>query len=373
MAEDHKSSSRNYGGQRRHNQPSRGRRDDRNGKPYRGGAGRSGTYRDRNAGDNREARDNRGGYQGRRNDRDDRGGYQGRRNDRNDRGGYQGRRNDRNERDDRGGDRRDGRRYGERKGGYKGGSGSGYKGKRFDRRGGRGRDREETARTERQRVAGPELPEWADASSLPGDVRRELHMLSKENAEQVARHMVAAYGFIDEDPKRALAHANAARDHAGRIAVVRENAGVIAYLTGNWKDALSELRAARRIGGGPGLLPMMADCQRALDRPEKAIEMLESEPVHELDEDDLIEFIIVIAGAYSDLNEFDKAKKLLEKGNLDPEQTGSAAARLFYAYAETMLAMGDESAATTWFERSADADTEEETDAVERFAELKNK
>ncbi len=276
----------------------------------------------------------------------------------------QGRRNDKKRNHNRHGD---GKPYGQRD--RKGG----YQGKKYGRRGGKGREHTNTARTDRQRVAGPDIPEWADAGSLPGDIRRELHMLSKENAEQVAAHMVAAYGFVEEDPKRALAHAHAARDHAGRIAVVRENAGVIAYLTGNWKEALSELRTARRIGGGPGLLPLMADCQRGLNRPEKAIEMMGEEHVKQLTDEDFNEFIIVIAGAYSDLEKYDEAKKVLEKGDLDPTRVGTPAARLFYAYADVLLALNDTDGAQEWFERAELADENQETDAQQRLAELTDK
>ena len=127
-------------------------------------------------------------------------------------------------------------------------------------------------------------------------------MLSRENANRVASHMIASYALIDEDPKEALAHAKAARDHAGRIAVVREHTGIIAYRTGHWQEALSELRTARRIGGGPGMLSLMADCERGLGRPERAIEMLNSEYVKDLDETALAELRIVVAGAHEDMD-----------------------------------------------------------------------
>lgn len=274
----------------------------------------------------------------------------------------QGRRNDRRKSDSRRGEEKS---YKQRKGPHKG--------KKYGRRGGKGRRSTHTARTDRQRVVGPEIPEWADPSSLPADIRRELHMLSKENAQQVAAHMVAAYGFIEDDPERALAHAHAARDHAGRIAVVRENAGVIAYLTGKWREALSELRAARRIGGGPGLLPLMADCQRGLNRPQKAVEMMDTDYVKQLSAEDFNEFIIVIAGAYSDMEEYQKAKEVLEKGDLDTNRVGTAAARLFYAYAEVMLSLNDVESSKKWFEHAQLADENQETDAAERLAELTGK
>ncbi len=45
-------------------------------------------------------------------------------------------------------------------------------------------------------------------------------------------------------------------------------------------------------------------------------------------------------------------------------------ARLFYAYAEALLAAGREDDAVVWFGHAADADEAGETDADERLAEL---
>lgn len=217
-----------------------------------------------------------------------------------------------------------------------------------------------------------QIPEWAEPDLLPSDIRRELRMLSKENADRVASHMIASYGLLAEDPEAALAHAYAARDHAGRIAVVREHAGIIAYLTEHWQEALGEFRTARRIGGGPGLLSLMADCERGLGRPERAIEMLNSDYVAQLDDDGRAELRIVVAGAHADRGEHDAALAVLEEGNLDPTQTGSTSARYFYAYADALLAVGRKDDALTWFHHAAISDDEASTDALQRIEELTN-
>ena len=46
------------------------------------------------------------------------------------------------------------------------------------------------------------------------------------------------------------------------------------------------------------------------------------------------------------------------------------APRLFYAYAEALLAKGDEEGALTWFGHAASADLDGDTDAAERLSEL---
>src|SRR5205807_499634 len=119
----------------------------------------------------------------------------------------------------------------------------------------------------------PEVPEEATFSRLDSDVRAELRSLPKGLAEVVGKHLVAAGMLVDTDPELALRHARYARGKAGRVGMVREAAGLAAYHAGEWAEALSELRAARRMSNGPGHVAVMADCERALGRPERAIEL----------------------------------------------------------------------------------------------------
>jgi len=98
-------------------------------------------------------------------------------------------------------------------------------------------------------------------------VRADLRSLSKPNAEIVGAHLAAAGLFLDDDPRRALDHARAARARVARIGAVREAVGIAAYRAQQWAEALSELRAARRITGDPRNLAVMADTERALGRP----------------------------------------------------------------------------------------------------------
>ncbi len=216
----------------------------------------------------------------------------------------------------------------------------------------------------------PDLPDDVQASDLDTSIRRDLLSLDKGNAETVARHLVMAARLLDDDPGLALAHARAARQRAGRIAVVRETAGVVAYHAGEWAEALSELRTARRMSGGSGLLAVMADCERGLGRPERAIELGRSEEARALRGDDATELRIVVAGARMDLGQYDQAVVTLQTNDLDPARTGSAAARLFYAYADALVAAGRTDEGLTWFLNAAAADLDGETDAEERAAEL---
>lgn len=223
---------------------------------------------------------------------------------------------------------------------------------------------------EARQPSGPPIPASIEAKQLAPEVRAELMTLDKSTADTVARHLVAAGELIDEDPEAALAHAQAARSRSGRIAAIREAVGIAAYHCGDWAQALSEFRAARRMGSKSQLLPLIADCERGVGRPERAIELARSPEAAQLTGDDADEMRIVAAGARADLGHLDQALAVLASPSPDPARTGSTAARLFYAYAEALLALGRADDALQWFIHAAAADLDGVTDAEDRVGEL---
>jgi tetratricopeptide (TPR) repeat protein len=224
--------------------------------------------------------------------------------------------------------------------------------------------------SEAPRPQGPPIPANIEAKQLSPEIRGELTTLDRATADVVARHLVAAGELLDEDPEAALAHARAARARSGRIAAVREAVGIAAYHCGDWAQALAELRAARRMGSKSPLLPLIADCERGVGRPERAIELARTPEAAQLSGDDADELRIVVAGARSDLGQHEQALAILSTPQLDPTRTGQTAARLFYAYADTLLALGRNDDALHWFIKTAAADSEGITDAEERITEL---
>ena len=241
--------------------------------------------------------------------------------------------------------------------------------------GDRGRRSEEGGQSPSRRrddaeVPRPELPTDADADELDSEIRKELLTLPKGLADIVGSHLVAVARALDEDPQLALAHARFARSRAGRLAAVREAAGLAAYHAGEWSEALAELRAARRLGGDPGRLAVLADCERALGRPERALEIARSPAAAQLGTDEAVELRIVAAGARRDLGQFDAAVIALQGPDLDAEGSEPWRARLRYAYADNLLAAGREQDAIRWFLAAAEADAEDATDAAQRAVEL---
>jgi len=184
----------------------------------------------------------------------------------------------------------------------------------------------------------------------------------------VARRLVAA--GLAGDPETAYQHALEARRLAARVGLVRETAGIAAYQAGHWADALTELRAARRLTGRTSYLPMMADSERALGRPDRALALTSETAAANLDRETQIELRIVESGIRRDQGLADAAVVTLQVPELTDRRIRPWSARLFYAYADALLDAGRTEQARAWFARSAAADRDGQTDAEERFEAL---
>lgn len=159
----------------------------------------------------------------------------------------------------------------------------------------------------------PQIPAGVKASDLDRESRASLSSLDPNNAEIVARHLVMAGSLLDVDAEEAYLHAKAAVSRAGRIAAVREACALAAYGCGKYSEALREVRAARRLSGSDSLRAIEADCERGLGKPEKALEIIAETDISGFELSDLVELVIVQAGARHDLGESDAALLLLDQ------------------------------------------------------------
>lgn len=201
-------------------------------------------------------------------------------------------------------------------------------------------------------------------------MRDQLRSLPEKLALRVSRHLAAAGLLIESDPTTAHQHTLAARSRAARLAVVREAVGEAAYAAGEYAEALSELRAAKRMNGAWDYVAIMADCERALGRPDRALELVARTPRDKLSRPLLAELTIVESGARRDRSELDAALRVLEQAPLQSQLREPWVVRLRYAYADTLLAAGRREDALEWFHRTEAIDGEEVTDAGRRAVEL---
>ena len=218
----------------------------------------------------------------------------------------------------------------------------------------------------------PDTPQDMDLRDLPRPVRAELRGLTPELAQIVGAHLIMAGQLISSDPQLAYRHAEAARRRAARLSITREATGETAYAAGEYQVALHEFRALRRMQGGTEYLAAMADCERALGRPEKALKLIREGLDAKPDFGQRVELRLVEAGARIDLGQAPEALRLLKHEIEASAGRGSrgARARLRYGYADLLEQTGDADGAEKWFAAAAALDTDGETDAADRVAAL---
>jgi len=265
----------------------------------------------------------------------------------------------------------DRRNAGSRSGAPGGGRDRGKSGGKRDFSRPRRDERTDEQRTESQaRYDGPPIPEEITGKELDRSIQGQLKSLPEKLGQRVARHLVAAGLLIDSEPKVAYEHTLAARARASRLAVVREAVGEAAYAAGEYTEALAELRAAKRMNGAQDYVAIMADCERALGRPDRALALVRNAPTEKFSPALLAELTIVEAGARRDRGELDAALRTLETSHLNSKTREPWVARLRYAYADALVEAGRPQDALTWFHRTEAVDSESITDAADRAAEL---
>lgn len=205
-------------------------------------------------------------------------------------------------------------------------------------------------------------------------MKAELRSLPPEIADKVGLRLLAAGMMLDEDPEGAYAQAKVARRLAARLPVVRAAVAETAYAAGEYHAALTDYRALRRMSGGDEYLPVIADCERALGKPEEALRIAKEAAGARMDPATAIEMCMVEAGARADLGQEAEALRLLERKIRETQHArtlnDTSKARLRYAYADLLLGRGESDQARDWFSAAAKLDRDGVTGADDRIAEL---
>ena len=160
------------------------------------------------------------------------------------------------------------------------------------------------------------MPEDVKPQDLEASARRELRALGRANAENVARHLVMLQRLLDTDPELAHQHARYAASHAGRVAVVRESAGIAAYLSGHYQEALRDIRAARRLSGLDLHRAIEADCERALGNLDRALKAAQGADPAQLDDQEEAEIAMVVSGIRHEMGQTELGLVVIEEAIL---------------------------------------------------------
>lgn len=160
------------------------------------------------------------------------------------------------------------------------------------------------------------MPEDVKPQDLEASARRELRALGRANAENVARHLIMLQRLLDTDPELAHQHARYAASHAGRVAVVRESAGIAAYLSGHYQEALRDIRAARRLSGLDLHRAIEADCERALGNLDRALKAAQGADPAQLDDQEEAEIAMVVSGVRHEMGQTELGLVVIEEAIL---------------------------------------------------------
>ena len=225
------------------------------------------------------------------------------------------------------------------------------------------------ARPQRQRE--PRKESKYEAVHLSDDVVRELKQLARPGKGDILVKVFAdaAAAFAAGDYTEAIALADQSKHIALRSPTVRELLGLSHYQSANYKEAASELTTFRRLSGTTEQNPVIADCYRALKKPEKALEICDEIDPTKVDPAVFFEGQIVAAGALADLKRYDEAIARLERLNLRPPTAEEHHLRAWYFLGSLLEKRGRFSQAREWFEAVVSADPDL-TDAAERLKRL---
>jgi hypothetical protein len=108
---------------------------------------------------------------------------------------------------------------------------------------------------------------------LPRDIEEDVRRTARPTQQDdVVSRLARAIELLERDDAHgAVPEAEKATAMAPRSAAVREVLGMAYYGVGRWHDALTELKAYKRMTGRLDQNHLIADCLRGLGRPEEAV------------------------------------------------------------------------------------------------------
>lgn len=211
----------------------------------------------------------------------------------------------------------------------------------------------------------------APTSQLPRDILDEVRRTARPSDQQDAISRLArAIELLERgDVVAAALEAEKAKRFAPRSAAVREVLGLALYGQDRWKEALTELKAYKRITGRVDQNHLIADCLRGVGRPAEAVPLAEEELRGTAPNDAKAEAVIVAASALADQKRFAEALAFLGRAKTRDDVSESYTLRLWYVKGDILARLGRKDEAAAEFRKVMRHDSGA-FDAAERLAEL---
>jgi tetratricopeptide (TPR) repeat protein len=206
-------------------------------------------------------------------------------------------------------------------------------------------------------------PEIATAIRNAADAAIPLHQ------EHLVERAETAYGAYERGRfQEALRAIKPVADEVPQVAAVRELAGFAAYRSGRWREAARHLQAFGTLSDSTEHLPVLMDCQRALHKPKKVIELWSELRQSSPEPDVLAEGRIVAAASMAETGDVSGAISMLTTAGASRALRNPSGrhVRQWYLLADLYERSGDLPRARQYFERVLKADPDA-YDVVERL------
>jgi tetratricopeptide (TPR) repeat protein len=220
--------------------------------------------------------------------------------------------------------------------------------------------------------SGPKGGPKAHRGGLPPAVVGELRHRSRTGkADAAIARLERAAALLDRgDARGAAAEAAKAKELAPRAPAVREVLGLALYQLERFSEALSEMQAYRRMSGRADQNHIIADCLRALGRPDRAVPLAEEAlAARGVPLAAKTEAVIVAASALADQGKFDQALGMLRRIRTHDDVAGPEVIRVWYVTGNILEQAGRKGDALREFRKILRHDPGA-YDAAERVAQL---
>jgi tetratricopeptide (TPR) repeat protein len=207
---------------------------------------------------------------------------------------------------------------------------------------------------------------------IAAEIRKAADVATVHHRELLVEKAESAYGAYErgryQDALRAI---KAVAEETPTVAAVRELAGLAAYRSSKWRDALRHLQAHAALADSTEHLPVLMDCQRALRKPKKVAELWTQLRQSSPEPDVLAEGRIVAAASLAETGDLQGAIAMLATAGASKalRNPSNRHIRQWYLLGDLYERAGDVPRAREMFERVVRADREA-YDVADRLAGL---
>ena len=221
------------------------------------------------------------------------------------------------------------------------------------------------------RPGGRRRPPSSPAPNLTRDVTEEIQRVTRptEVRDALSRLSRAVELLERGDTGGALSEGLKAKQLSPRSGSVREVLGLAYYGQERWQEALTEMKAYRRMTDRVDQNHIIADCLRAMGRPAEAVPLAEEELRSKIPNEAKAEAVIVAASALADQGRYPEALAFLARARTREDVAEDYTLRLWYVRGDILARAGRREEAAIEFRKVMRHDPGA-FDAAERLADL---